>query len=163
MAWTSSHNFRGRSKYVQFPRRLIKEEKLIRSQCHDKQWAVNFIMSGRSPVEVHLQNNDVAISMIIPAGYPFQAITQVKVNDSSYSSLLRIPEIDILEQITGKSCLCCHSLTCQSNWTCGFEINQVIREIFQTLEIRKRIQDRKMAAFIKNRYLIDDIPLQLFL
>ena len=76
---------------------------------------------------------------------------------------LRRPMVDILHDHFNIKCLCCESITCNSNWSPITHFDVILNEVLQNLSYKKRIIEIIHALKIKNKYLIDDINIEKWL
>ena len=94
--------------------------------------------------------------------YPFRN-PKVKINNMLYHSVLKSNLPNILYKATRRRCLCCSSLTCSYNWKPINNTYDLLNEIKNNLEIKIKCIELLHVYKIKNKYLIDDIPIEKFL
>ena len=104
----------------------------------------------------------VTIKINYPRDYPFKA-PKVFINNHDYISLLRIEEKWKLDFLGPDKCLCCSSMTCANNWCAARTTFQLLDEIKNNLTFKIRLNEIAHVRKIRDKYLIDDIPLENFL
>tara|TARA_B100000513_G_scaffold183486_1_gene103573 strand:+ start:633 stop:1166 length:534 start_codon:yes stop_codon:yes gene_type:complete len=120
---------------------LIKEKSNI----------INQTDNGNIIVTVEMQNSN----------YPFSPPQKVLINGKNYLEYLRPngPTYHILEYFIGQKCLCCSTLMCKHNWGPQKNLKDILEEILKTFNLKQRIVEYLHAKKIKDKYLIDDIPI----
>jgi ubiquitin-protein ligase len=113
-----------------------------------------------------IKNNKYKYEFIINENYPFVP-PKIFYQNKPYINFLRIEYnkffFDIFKKITGKTCLCCSSYTCTSNWTPAITMEKIIHEIYDFRKYRRDIINKLLADKIKFKYLVDDIELDCWL
>ena len=66
---------------------------------------------------------------------------------------------DILEYFIGQKCLCCSTLMCRNNWGPQKNLKNILQEILKTFNTKQRVIEYLHVKKIKDKYLIDDIPI----
>ena len=93
--------------------------------------------------------------------YPWKP-PQININGHNYIKLLQITEHWKLKYINSR-CLCCSSLMCISNWTPFKTISDILTEVCGNLDLKLKFNEIIHVKKIKNKYLIDDIPIEDYL
>lgn len=95
------------------------------------------------------------------SNYPFGPPKKVLINGKNYFEYLRPnePTYHILEYFIGQKCLCCCTLMCKNNWGPQKNLKNILQEILKTFDTKQRIVEYLHAKKIKDKYLIDDIPI----
>jgi hypothetical protein len=112
-----------------------------------------------------IDNKRVCYKFVIGINYPFVAPT-IFLNYRTYRNFLfnkTSYEAIHLKKLKGINCLCCHSLTCTSNWSPRHTLTNIIDEIKYYKKIKKHLVLKIMMDIIKRKYLIDDIDLASWL
>ena len=107
-------------------------------------------------------NNKINAQIVLSELHPFRPPINVMVNNFEYLTLLRCNYTYLKMLNLKKECLCCESLTCKNNWTVRSNIHNLMDEIFKNMNIKSRIVELLHALKIKEKYLIDDIPIHKF-
>ena len=96
--------------------------------------------------------------------YPFRT-PAIFFQSRPYLEYLRIRDTQshLLKRITGKNCLCCHSLNCGDNWSPSMTLNSIIDEVRWVKLKRRDMLNKVFADVIKRKYLIDDVDLYSWL
>ena len=94
--------------------------------------------------------------------YPFKA-PEIKIMGENYKSLLCIDSVFLKKFNIKNECLCCSSFCCRNNWHCGNNISDILLEIKTNLNIKIRINDRKMCEFVLNHFFGYYLPIATFL
>jgi ubiquitin-protein ligase len=109
--------------------------------------------------------NRLIYSIIIDLNYPFRP-PKIQINFRPYYEFLKIsfvPFTENLRKIHNINCLCCSTITCGDNWSPGFTINNLIKEIRSFKCYKRDLINKLLADKIKFKYLIDDIDLDIWL
>jgi ubiquitin-protein ligase len=88
--------------------------------------------------------------------YPFHP-PNIYINNNSYLSMLRISgdfEKKLVKKIKGQDCLCCHSLSCKSNWSPAIRLNHIADEIRSILKLKRDMVNILLAEKIKTKFNI---------
>ena len=103
----------------------------------------------------------INIVLKYPNDYPWKP-PEIKINGHNYMRLLQIFEQWKLKYINTR-CLCCSSLMCISNWTPFKSISDILTEVCNNLDLKLKFNEIRHVKKIKNKYLIDDIPIEDYL
>ena len=135
---------------------LLKPKVTIYENMGDKSTEYPFVPSAN----VHKYD------FIINSNYPFVQ-PEVFFQNRKYCDFLRVVHsycgYKIFKQVTGMDCLCCHSITCNSNWSPSITLPKIIEEIHHYKQLKRNIVNKVFANVIKKKYLIDDIDLDSWL
>ena len=107
-------------------------------------------------------NNKINAQFVLNNMHPFRPPINIMVNNFEYLTLLRCNNTYLKMLNINKECLCCESLICKNNWTVTTNIYNLMDEIFINMNIKSRIVELIHALKIKEKYLIDDIPIHQF-
>lgn len=103
---------------------------------------------------------------IISENYPFVK-PEVFFQNQPYRKFLQTMHSDVgrkmFKTVTGFECLCCHSVTCNSNWSPGLTLHKIIEEIHHYRRLKRNVLNKVFADIIKRKYLIGDIDLDSWL
>ena len=108
-------------------------------------------------------NQKIHVQFVLDKMHPFRPPINIMLNNFEYLALLRCNNIYLKMLNINKECLCCESLTCKNNWTVQTNIHNLMDEIFTNMNIKSRIVELIHALKIKEKYLIDDIPIHQYL
>jgi len=72
-------------------------------------------------------------------------------------------EREWIKRFTGNECFCCHTYNCSDNWAPSVTLQKIIDEIHQIKEYKRILIYKLLADKIKDKYLIQDIPLDCWL
>ena len=85
------------------------------------------------------------ISFEISSGYPFLPPI-VSVNSEKYIQNILINNnrefIEVLKELTGHQCLCCHSYVCHSNWHVNVKLSDIVIEIIKNQKHKENVEKR---------------------
>ena len=112
---------------------------------------INQIDDGNIVIAFEMQNSN----------YPFGPPKKVLINGKNYFEYLRPngSTYDILEYFIGQKCLCCSTLMCRNNWGPQKNLKNILQEILKTFNTKQRVIEYLHVKKIKDKYLIDDIPI----
>lgn len=83
------------------------------------------------------------ISFEFSSGYPFVPPI-VSVNSENYIQNILINNnrefIEVLKELTGHQCLCCHSYVCHSNWHVNVKLSDIVREIRENQKHKENVE-----------------------
>lgn len=122
----------------------------------------NVKVFDRDNIIFEIKVDDLTISLEFNDNYPFKC-PLVKVNNYNYMSILKIRYYDILKQLVSTNCLCCESILCGNKWCAIMNVNDIIEEVIQNINIKKKVMQLYLISKIKNNYLCDDIPINEFI
>ena len=89
--------------------------------------------------------------------YPFQAPSQIKINNYNYINLLQNINKTFLHKITNSSlCLCCKSIICSNNWTPTITLKSILNEIYTNIYLKKLYIYHIFIKIIVRKYLFED-------
>lgn len=81
----------------------------------------------------------------ITYGYPFVPPI-VSVNSEKYIQNILINNnrefIEVLKELTGYQCLCCHSYVCHSNWHVNVKLSDIVTEIRENQKHKENVEKR---------------------
>ena len=112
-----------------------------------------------------INDNKICYQFAACVNYPFKC-PEIFLNKRKYRQLLcckTIYEMQHLKNISGNECLCCSSLTCSSNWSPGYILTDLIKEIKYYKNIKKNLVFKIFIKYIKRKYLVEDIDIDSFL
>lgn len=99
------------------------------------------------------------VFMELPNSYPFAPPKNVLVNGLPYRNLLAT---QLLADMCGR-CVCCDSLLCGDNWSCGKNIAELLVEVVHNLRSKSRAVERICASVVVRRHLFPFCPISDFL
>jgi len=125
---------------------------------------IHISKNSNNNVLININNTYLHISLCLPFDYPFKPLKIVTINNKPYSYILKTDTL-YLEQLgfVRGYCLCCHSLTCEINWSATYTIQHIFTEIKNFLLIKQAISYLLHCEVIKRKYLIDDIDIMSYL
>jgi ubiquitin-protein ligase len=148
---------------MSYARRVINERIRYKNEYEDKLgcWLTDYDDNNMTFVKFF---NDyiVLIEINFPKEYPFRP-PAVKINNIDYMDLLIISESWKFDILVNKKCLCCSTLLCRNNWHACANIVTLLTEIIDNLELKLRFNEIAHVKKIKEKYLINDIPLEQYL
>ena len=92
--------------------------------------------------------NDLHINIVINDDYPFKAIKNITINNQKYLDIIFSLDRYYVNKMVGEICLCCKSLTCQSNWSPTIRIYQILEEIINIMNIKNKIENQKTIPMV---------------
>lgn len=93
--------------------------------------------------------------------YPFEA-PQVFLFDKSLKEIYATHLYnEFREMVTDKSCLCCSSILCRSNWGPILKINDILNEFYKFIGYKVRMVERIHCRKIQEKY-IPQIPCEYY-
>jgi len=101
-------------------------------------------------------------TFILSASYPFSP-PKILVNNRPYMSAINMPSkrfIEVLRDLQGKDCLCCHSHICYNNWGPSVTIRKLMNEIEENRAFMRVIAEYILLRSIKKKYLIMEVPIE---
>ena len=122
-----------------------------------------------------LENNYLIIEVLskygnkfifyIDANYPFKNPEKIFLNNNNYLNTLKLikPFRKLLKETSNVECLCCHSLTCQNNWTPCKRLWELVDEGDRVILMKKKIFYLYYARKIACDFLTHDIPIESYL
>lgn len=108
----------------------------------------------------------VLVEMLVEHNYPFRSPV-VHVGSRDYKSMLRTqvprwaPIASALSRDGG--CPCCRSLTCDGNWSPSCTLVDLVKEIRDVVETRRRVVWIYYCRVISSERLTHDVPLESYL
>jgi ubiquitin-protein ligase len=132
-------------------KQLVKRYKIdINVNIDDKEVIhLTFCKKSTNP-----RNNDDQYHLIIPKYYPF-AVPSMIINNVPYLHHNVMPSKRfsiILKKIMGTDCLCCSSLSCNSNWKATKNIINLLTEAERNENIKYKIGINILIDQIKDKY-----------
>lgn len=128
-----------------------------------KRWNTEFIdfyKSGIQNIQVNLEMNELQIMIlnenkrnykfILSYKYPFDQ-PKVFIGDEPYINILKYKKVPRINSILDKyniDCMCCKTIINERNWSPGYQIKNILKEIEDVNNIKK---------YIKYYLIIDDI------
>jgi hypothetical protein len=103
---------------------------------------------------------DTVYTFYITKDFPFNAPARVLVNHRNIKSYFRIQSTKTLNELKmyyNITCLCCHSIACNNNWTPVYKLSYFIDEFRKVKKYRRDIINRILVQKIIKKYLLKDI------
>ena len=112
---------------------------------------------------IYVKNNEY--KFIMNCDYPFIP-PDIYYNNKTYAFFLKMASnrfVNMLMNLTNKSCLCCESFSCRDKWSPCIMLNDVITEINKNRRYKKCIVINILINQIKDKYLINDIDIRSYI
>ena len=106
-------------------------------------------------IRLEIFYSGINILFIFKKYYPFKP-PEVLLNNISYFKYLKCIN-------KNPQCPCCISKLCSANWYPTFTLSLIINDIYKTIHLKQQKIRLLLIKIIKNKYLNQDIPLELWI
>ena len=129
----------------------------------EKNYPDLFIYIIPNDYSIYRMRYTLYVQITYSKSYPFKA-PKVIVNKYDYKRLLRTNPNDLRKYFQlDISCLCCSTILCNGNWAPVYNTQKILKEIENNIILKIRLIEKLHCKKIKDKYLIDDVPILEFI